>query len=168
VTSRSSRLETVLLTVVLVAIVTCTALVLRARSRHSSLSEFIRDASGAGGQGYAALVLFQPADCEHGLEFLRVFSGTPEAKKVRVSGALIASQEDAAYVATRLRDDGVAIPVRASPSWLVQEVRSLGYTATPVVMIADAEGRVRYAEQQPSEASDSALSAVIARLTDHH
>jgi hypothetical protein len=132
-----------------IAVALCTAALLFANPRPKALASVLP--APEPGAPFRAYVFFQPVDCSGNLEFLRVFARPKFRSSVAVTGMLPPGTAANEKVdATRRFGDLTGSPVVLSSSGeIAAALVSLGYRATPFVVVVDEEGQVRLAASVP-------------------
>jgi hypothetical protein len=142
-----------LLTVVIV--LGCTVYVATRPATTASPSSLLA-AAQTGGASHRALVVFQLEDCESNLAFLSAL--TRDGRLLMpLEGALVGSREDLTPATRALARNGYPIPAGMVDDALVRTVRMMGYERTPVLLILDGAGRIRYTASPPGDHGDQAL-----------
>lgn len=114
-------------------------------------------AASADAAGFRAIVVFQEADCESSLPWLRVFDEPDVRARVSLAGVVVGRGADAARAADRMAFAFRRLPVQAAGRRGAVALWTLGYRSTPYVLIFDPTGRLRLAG--PAPAGDEARAA---------
>jgi hypothetical protein len=153
-------MENALMGLAVAVVLGCTAAMAAARGGPTPISA-LAAAPAAAPAGSYALVVFQIADCRSGMGFLRAFQDQA-LRGLPVQGLMIGSADDVAYAERRLVNDGTPMDVRAADRRLGRVLRQLGYDRTPLVLVLDADGRVRMASGAPhTPAEDRQLRTLL-------
>jgi hypothetical protein len=94
----------------------------------------------------AVVLVFRPRDCGSGIESLAWWNAVHQAREASVTGLLVGA--DRATAQTIRSGAGLHFPIKTvSDAAVARGLAAVGYRDTPVVLIADRQGRVRSAAQ---------------------
>lgn len=130
-------------------------------------AESVLDVTGvAAGGALAATVVVQPEDCEGNLSLLGLLKRPVVARAVpTVQLLMIGTAADTVGLRERLGTDAVDVAFRPVKDRSVRPLRFLGFLRTPFVVVLDAAGQVRLAQEAPVGAEDFVrLGAVLTAL----
>jgi hypothetical protein len=104
----------------------------------------------ADGPVLAAYVVFQLADCDGNLRVLRLLQRRTLRDRVPLAGlAFVGSDAELDRARGRLPAAARTLPIRRATGSLVSLLARLGHRATPIVVVLDAEQRVRFVTGVP-------------------
>lgn len=138
----------VLLILVAASVFACTFLLLRDTYREELSSALGAHENLRPGE-YHAILLLQPTDCGTRLEVLHALGPARKPRGITASALIVGPAPKARQAIQLLRSHGNELPVRHRGS-APQELRALGYTRTPFVIVFDSAGRVRLATPAPA------------------
>jgi hypothetical protein len=135
----------------------------------ATLAAIPESASGSaqGASGFRAVVVFQEADCESSLPWLRVFDEPEVRGRVSLSGVVVGRNADPERAADRMAFAFRRLPVLAAGRSGAVALWTLGYRSTPYVLIFDPTGRLRLAGPAPAgEEARAAFGATVRALVE--
>jgi len=115
----------------------------------------------------SAAVLLQRRDCSGNLRMLHVLHRGAARDRIRLAVIWFAgSVTDSTAIRSELPPWTAEIPLRPAPKDVLQQLAALGHTTTPALLVADQEGRVRFATQSPRSSREVAgLRRIVEGLT---
>lgn len=140
----------------------------RAASRRT-----VRDALSAHGAPYrpgapiSAAVLLQRSDCDSNLRIFDLLHRDEVRQNLRLSVVwFVGSPTDSTTIRAALPQWAQAVPIVRIPRGALRDLHELGHRHTPVLVVQDAEGRIRLATQSPRSSREFAgLRQIITGLT---
>ncbi len=144
-----------------------------ARTLHEALQPFAQPRtipsaqSGTATAPLQAAVLLQLNDCSGNLRMLHVLHRGAARQHLRLSVVWYAGPaSDSMAIRAALPPWTATVPLRPATPQLLRQFATLGHTSTPAMLVADAEGRVRFATQSPRSSREVAgLRRIIEGLT---
>lgn len=114
-----------------------------------------------------AAVLLQLRDCSSNLRMLHVLHRGGSRHQIRLSVIWYAGPpEDSTAIRAELPSWTTSVPLRPAPREVLQQLAALGHTSTPALLVADQEGRIRFATQSPRSSREVAgLRRIVEGLT---
>ncbi len=114
-----------------------------------------------------AAVLLQLRDCSSNLRMLHVLHRGASRRQIRLSVIWYAGAvADSMAIRSELPSWTADIPLRPAPRAVLEQFAALGHTTTPALLVADQEGRVRFATQSPRSSREVAgLRRIVEGLT---
>jgi hypothetical protein len=119
------------------------------------------------GEPVRAAVLLQAADCTGNLRILHLLNrrGVREGLQLSVIW-YVGPAEDSMTIRPLLPSWAAQVPLRTAPPSVVKERARLGHTSTPLLVVLDQEGRVRFTSQSPRSSREFAgLRRIVEGLT---
>jgi hypothetical protein len=95
-------------------------------------------------------IVLQAQDCDGRLDALQALRRPMARRRLTVAVAVIGSPADRDAVASRLAEREFDVPVTSASADVPRAVRALGFRATPLFVVLDAERRVHWAVPLPS------------------
>lgn len=125
-----------------------------------------RPPASLGGPVLAA-VLLQAADCAGNLRIVHLLNRAGVRDGVQLAVIWFVGPASDSLVIRRLLPAFTAhVPLRQAPPTALAELRRLGHTSSPLLLVLDQEGRVRFASQSPRSSREFAgLRRIIEGLT---
>ena len=124
------------------------------------------------GQELAAVVVMQPQDCASMAPILDRLSSLLAMSEVSVRGLLATNRTDDALADSLIAEKAVSFGLGKAPfADLAVPLRAVGIDATPVVVLVDDQGRVRYIAplapyQSAVDAETRRILAVVSEMRD--
>ena len=114
-----------------------------------------------------AAVLLQLRDCSSNLRMLHVLHRGASRQQIRLAVIWYAGAvADSMAIRSELPSWTAEIPLRPAPREVLKQLAALGHTTTPALLVADQEGRVRFATQSPRSSREVAgLRRIVEGLT---
>ncbi len=114
-----------------------------------------------------AAVLLQLRDCSSNLRMLHVLHRGTSRHQIRLAVIWYAGPvTDSSAIRLELPSWTAGIPLHPAPRTVLQQLAALGHTTTPALLVADQEGRVRFATQSPRSSREIAgLRRIVEGLT---
>lgn len=104
-----------------------------------------------------AALLLQRRDCSGNLRWLHWLHTPPLASGIGLAVLWYAGPAtDSTAIRSLLPAWTATVPLRPVPKAMVRDLRALGHTATPVLMVLDADDRVRLVTQAPRSPREAA------------
>ena len=146
---RKYKLEHVGTALAVVVVVVCTATVLIQRTRDIPLGRLL-NADKAGRSQWSAYVVFQAADCDSRLDFLALFDRAEIAARVIPRRLLLLGNATEHRQAIRqLGSRAHGLPIARADQRLRIALERLGANGTPIVVLLDQAGAVRFLSPAP-------------------
>lgn len=146
---RKFKLEHVGTALAVVVVVACTATILIQRTRDIPLSRLL-NADNAARSQWSAYVVFQAADCDSRLDFLALFDRAEIAARVMPRHLLLLGSATEHRQAIReLGSRAHGLPIARADQRLRIALERLGANATPIVVLLDQAGAVRFLSPAP-------------------
>ncbi len=137
------------------------ALIQSTRARNSAYGRFTH------GEPVRAAVLLQAVDCTGNLRILHLLHRTAVRDELRLSVIwFVGPASDSLTIRPLLPAWAATVPLHAAPRPVLNDLARLGHTSTPLLVVLDQEGRVRFTSQSPRSSREFAgLRRIIEGLT---
>jgi hypothetical protein len=146
---RQYKMEHVGTALAVLVVVACTVIILTQRARDVPLNRLLNADKTVSGQ-LSAYVVFQAADCDTRLDFLALFDRAEIA--ARVTPRLLLLLGDATEHREAIRQLGPrahGLPIARADRRLRNALEHLGASGTPIVVVLDQVGAVRFLSPGP-------------------
>jgi hypothetical protein len=146
---RKNKLEYVGTALAVVVVVACTMTILRQRTRDVPLSRLL-NADNAVSSQWSAYVVFRAADCDSRLDFLALFDRAEIAARVTPRHLLLlGSATEHIQTIRQLGARAHGLPIDREGQRLRIALERLGANGTPIVVLLDQAGAVRFLSPAP-------------------
>ncbi len=115
-----------------------------------ALADLLPTDSAAGTTPYEAVVVLQAGDCDGRLDALSALRRPIARRRVHVIVAVVGDDAARDAVAQRFAEREFEVPVTVAGRDVPRAVRALGFRATPLLVVLDAERRVHWAAPLPA------------------
>jgi hypothetical protein len=114
-----------------------------------------------------ATLLLQKADCTGNLRMLQLLSPAATERRLALQRIWFTGQAtDSSAIRSALPAWAGTVPIEHIPAHALKALRQLGHRSTPVLIVQDQEGRLRFVSQSPRSAREFAgLRRIVQSLT---